>query len=504
MRGRRWKRNGKFKARAPVISAVLPAAFPPSGPELRRKFGHADTLGTDSETRMAMDRALEDSGGFDLISRAHELNSEFGNAGFMGYAALAQLTQNGLVRACVTGPAADMTRNWINITRTAEESDGSGALRLSRINEAFEQFNVKKILTRAAELTGFFGGCFIFIDTGARRPEDLANPLIMTSQGAELVPGALRGFRIIEPVNVSPGDYDATDPVHPDFYRPRNWFVSGRKIHSTRMIKVSGPSPPQLLLPMYNFLGIPQAQLIHDYIVRFQSMRHSAADLLKNMSSKVLKSAMGSDIDLAANDRLVARLKYLALHQDNNGVLLLDKDSEDFIKVEHSLAGVADMVQQALELICAVNGTPVVKTLGLSPKGFNATGEVDLKNYYDRVRGLQSGQLQPALEIILRAVQLHLFGAVDDTVTFTFMPLSEDDRQLKANIQKTLAETAGIYLDRGVISAEEVRDNLADDPESGFDDIRADDVPELEEPEMELSAPPPLTLVPPTPPGPAR
>jgi phage-related protein (TIGR01555 family) len=456
---------------------------PPTPERIREIFGHAKTLGSDHPTRVAMDSRLEGQGFFDMAYDAYGQDGDYGQGGFLGYPMLSRLAQNGIVRACVLAPVTDMTRNWIDIVRI-----GKGIVKddetVAGLGEAFKEFGIKKLLTTAAELTGFFGGCFIFIDTGADK-DKLYLPLALDEFSAELGKDAPLAFTVVEPMNVSPGDYDSSDPISKDYFKPRNWLVMGRKVDASRLIRVTGPQPPQLLLPMYNFLGIPQAQLICDYVFNFQEDRKQASYLLSNMASRVLKADMNEVLSGGLGANFKARVDFLTRLQKNNGVLAIDKDREDFVKVEHSLGGVTDIVQQALELICAVNGTPVVKTLGLSPKGFNATGEIDLRNYYDRVRGLQSEQLQPALETILKIMQLHVYGKIDNTIGFTFLPLSEDDRLIKANIQKTLADTAAVYLDRGVVSQEEVRDNLIDDPESGFDDIKADDVPAFEEGETE-------------------
>ena len=40
---------------------------------------------------------------------------------FLGYPFLAEIAQNGLVKACVSSVADDMIRNWIQIVRTGQE-----------------------------------------------------------------------------------------------------------------------------------------------------------------------------------------------------------------------------------------------------------------------------------------------------------------------------------------------------------------------------------------------
>ena len=77
----------------------------------------------------------------------------------------------------------------------------------------------------------------------------------------------------------------------------------------------------------------------------------------------------------------MARLQIMSQNRSNDGVIAVDKDAEDIVKVETPMAGVTDVVRQSLEIVAALNRTPAVKLLGISPSGFNATGESDIRNY---------------------------------------------------------------------------------------------------------------------------
>ncbi|MDR1039251.1 MAG: DUF1073 domain-containing protein [Deltaproteobacteria bacterium] len=475
---------------APVPRPGIATRIPDSEPfaaAFLPDFGLPRTLGNlPQEIRTATDsffNGMAQDSGASLASHrsfgGHALSMGIDSRGgyFYGYHQLGSLAQNGLVRACVSTPINDMFRNWTELRRTGKAVKGEDPC-LEALNAEFERFRVKKCLQDAAETAGYFGGCFLFIDTGARGAV-LAEPLYLSRGSAGLPPGSLRRFVLVEPLNASPEVVNFSRPIDEDYLRPEWWHVQNDRIHRTRLIRISGPLPPQALLAQYNFLGIPQAQLIADYVLHFQADRLQASGLLKNVASKVFKTNMR---DVLFSGTGVAefqnRLRLLGSAQDNSGILALDKEEEDFIKVETNLGGVTDIVRQALELVCAVNRTPVTKTLGVSPAGFNATGESDLRNYYDRVAALQEEQLAPALETMLRVLQLNLNGDVDPSVVCRFKPLSEDDRKLRAEIRKLIADTDAIYLDRGVVLPEEARDNIIDDPDSGYDDEGRDDLGE--------------------------
>jgi hypothetical protein len=93
------------------------------------------------------------------------------------------------------------------------------------------------------------------------------------------------------------------------------------------------------------------------------------------------------------------------------------------------------------------------------------------------------------LEYLIRLLQLNRFGQIDENLTFEFVPLSDEDEKLEAEIQKIKVDSMSQLFDRGIISGEEARHVLATDPESGFDDIDEDSVPEP--PDLALPVDPP-------------
>ena len=153
------------------------------------------------------------------------------------------------------------------------------------------------------------------------------------------------------------------------------------------------------------------------------------------------------------------------------------------IKLETPLAGVTDVVRQSLEFVAAVFRIPCVKFLGISPGGLNATGEADLRNFYDHVAGKQEKILRRPLDRVLDILQLHLFGEIDPGITAEFLPLTEEDDAAKALTLKTEADRDAVYLDRGVLDASEARRKLAEDPASGYGFLDPEMVPE--EPEAQ-------------------
>ena len=447
----------------------------PTPDEVRRVFGPPATLGApNEETVLAMDHAMEERGVYGLLQHGFELGQYGACSNFLGYGALQNIAQNGLIRACIETVADDMTRNWVEFQQEGEDDseDGEAQERLERLEKAVKRLDLQKVMHRAAAMTGYYGGCLLYLDTGATGP-DLKLPLSLESWSREAKPGFLKGVRVVDPVNCFPGTYNSTDPLRADYYVPKLWWVLGQEVHASRLVRVFANEPPLLFRPSYNFLGIPKAQILWDYVMHFQANRDSVNRMMGKFSQLVFKTAMTDILTGGANDLsgLMARLAIMAQNRSNDGVIAVDKDAEDVVKVETPMSGLTDVPRQSLAFVAAINRTPVVKLLGISPSGFNATGESDLRNYYDYILSQQEAVLRPALQRVLEVLQVSLFKEVDRKIGFSFCSLSEDDESAKAATQQMRINNLMALLDRDVISPEEARQILISDPDSGLDGL---------------------------------
>ncbi|UVS95659.1 phage portal protein [Burkholderia glumae] len=401
---------------------------------------------------------------------------------FIGYAALSLLSQHPLIRAMVETLADEMTRKWIEFGgQGSEESDGE---RVKALQAATERFHLKAHFNAAMKKTGYFGGCMLFMDFGDDTSTEAGKREIQTPitlDSAKITKGSFKGFRLIEPINCYPAPYNADNPLAPGYYRPDAWLVQGRKVHASRMLHFIQNDPPVLLRPAYNFFGIPLAQMALDYVDRFDTARIAVAKIVKRYSTSVLKTDMSQILSgggYADASSLQARATMWSLLGSNDGLMALDMDKEDFIQVNTPLSGLAEIVSQQLELLAAISRTPAVKLLGIAPSGFNSTGEYDEANWYDHVASQQSIVFGDNLDRAIKVIQLSETGAIDEDLTHKFVPLHEQSEAEKAANRKQNADTFAIYFDRGVIGNEEERIRLASDPDSGYDSIDVDQMPE--------------------------
>src|SRR5690606_10763026 len=112
---------------------------------------------------------------------------------------------------------------------------------------------------------------------------------------------------------------------------------------------------------------------------------------------------------------LVAVMKSIA------NVVLLDKeDAWDQKTVTWS--GLPDVMQTLLTIMSGAADIPVTRLIGTSAAGLNATGEGDLRNYYDSVRSKQDLQIGPMLTPLDRIIMADA-GVPGPEVWYDWKPL---------------------------------------------------------------------------------
>ncbi|EDI6965051.1 DUF1073 domain-containing protein [Salmonella enterica] len=419
------------------------------------------------------------------------LNSQYPDfvyGGFPGYPYLALQAQLPEYRRMVSVIAEEMTRKWIKV-KAVGEGDDSRAPRIAQLTDALERYNVRDAFRLAVEHDGFFGRGQIYIDVRSPSgmsawtdPAELESRLFISDK--KIPKGSLLGLRVIEPVWTYPGMYNADNPLSDDFYCPSEWYVMGKTVHASRMIDLISRPVPDMLKPAYNFGGLSLVQIAEPYVNNWLRTRDSVGDMLHSFSLSGIMTDMSQALTGKRDPNYAKRAELFNRTRDNRGLLMLDKQKEEFFQFNTPLSGLDTLQAQAQEHMFFVSAIPSVKFAGLSPTGLNASSEGEIRVFYDTITALATRLLNKPLKKVLDIIQLSEFGDIDPDITFEFEPLHELTREQLANIRKTEAETDQIYESAGAVTNNEVRERLAtapDSPYSGIDlsgEIEIDDTEE--------------------------
>lgn len=432
-----------------------------------------------------------DSTDYVAMNDAYAMGMGYGNLdSFPGYPYLAAMAQKPEYRKMVGTIAEEMTRKWIKL-KTVGDDDKSE--RVKQLVDALERYQVREKFREAAEHDGYFGGGQIYIDVLSPKnvsawtdDAELQSKLFISDK--KITKGSLKGLQVIEPVWTYPGVYNASNPLSPDFYKPTEWFVMGKTVHASRMIDFVSRQVPDLLKSSYNFRGLSLVQMAEPYVNNWLRTRDSVSDMIHSFSIPVIGTNMQSTLSGGPADQLLYRLDLFNRCRDNRGAFAKNNTDDNLESVEFvnaPLSGLDVLQAQSQEHMAAVSSIPLVKLLGITPNGLNASSDGEIRVFYDYIHSLQQAMFSAPLKRVMDVIQLSEFGEIDPDIFFEFEPLFEMSAKEKADIRKVDADTDAVYITAGALSANEVREKIADDPESPYHSLDLSDDLEIEEGDLD-------------------
>jgi hypothetical protein len=153
----------------------------------------------------------------------------YNGQGFPGYSYLSQLATRAEYRAFAAAMSTELTRKGIEFTSKQDDDDE----RIAQIEKEFDRLKVMQVLSCAAQHDCYFGAAHLYLDI---KDADITTPLVIDKR--TIPQGSLKGIKTVEPIWTTPSAYNSNDPTRPDFFRPTEWFMLGKRIHASRLLTV--------------------------------------------------------------------------------------------------------------------------------------------------------------------------------------------------------------------------------------------------------------------------
>ena len=413
---------------------------------------------------------------------------------FIGFAALSFLAQDPLLNRGVSTLSDEMTREWGELTCKDDITtsvDESKSPTIKVINEAINDLGVKSIFRMAARMTGFYGGCLAYLDL--RGPsgeppdeEELQKPIYFPGRDGfnrgKLNGLTLHGLRLIEPINITPGEFNSIDPLAPDFYEPEFFYVLGKRVHRSRFLYFADNIPAQILKPCYLFFGVSMSQMAYVYVNEFYKLRDAVTKMVTKYSLTYLATPIDALIEQNGPGAVEDRVATIAKYRDNDSMVIIDSISERLEQINTPLGGAKDIWYASLELLPAIFGIPATKLLEISPSGFNATGEFEMRNFYDAVAVKQSNVFDDPMKKLIK-ILCYVNGVEDPGLVWSWNSLYKLSEKEQAEVNRIKAETSSFYYAMGAVDNQDIAETLKTDERSGFDNIELPEDAAAEDPE---------------------
>lgn len=216
------------------------------------------------------------------------------------------------------------------------------------------------------------------------------------------------------------------------------------RVHHSRCIRMEG-----IHLPFYQAItemmwGESVLERMWDRLIAFDTATMSCASLVNRAQLRTVGIDGLREILAAggeAQEALVAQFHYMAEIQQNEGITLIDKN-DTFASTAYTFSGLSDTMVQFGQQVSGSSEIPLVVLFGQSPAGMNATGESDLRLYYDGVNSKQEAELRPSIETLIKVMWRSVTGnPIPQDLSFTFTPLWQMSALDKATIAKSNTET---------------------------------------------------------------
>lgn len=367
-------------------------------------------------------------------------------------------------------PAQEMTREWI--TLSVEDTEGDlqtetpeeRMLKAKEVTQALDDLDAKAMVFEALLWSRVHGGALMFmgVNDGA---QDLAEPLnIDTVRSLDFLLVFDRWEVQVQSTN--------QDLMSKDFGTPETYLLQPTTetgmgvgmsvvVHASRVIRFDGVKTSRYRKAMNSGWSDSVYTRMEETLQDYGISWHGVAHLLQDFSQAVLKMRGLADAILQSEgnvvlDRMIAMDRCRSVAR----AIPIDAEDEDFIRQATPMSGLPETLDRLMLRLASAARMPATLLFGQSPAGLNATGESDIRFFYDQIKGKQESLLRPKidrlLEVLFASREGPTKGKEPDNWSYEFNPLWQESDKERAEVRKTQAETDAVYIREGVLDPDEV------------------------------------------------
>jgi hypothetical protein len=234
-------------------------------------------------------------------------------------------------------------------------------------------------------------------------------------------------------------------------------------VHESRVLVFPGIAASRRARVQMRGWGDSLFTRVDNVLQQYDQTWAGVANLMTDFAQGVLKIKNLAQ-SLLANNRagtgvVATRGRALNMGRSIAGLMMLDSE-EDFRREMASLSGLPEVLQQFALRLAAAAGMPVSLLMGQAPAGLNATGDSEIRWFYDRVASWQRKRMLPQLKrlvgLILKSKEGPADGVEPARWSVINRPLYQMSATEKADRYLKVAQADAVYLTNSVVTAEEV------------------------------------------------
>lgn len=309
----------------------------------------------------------------------------------------------------------------------------------------------------------------------------LGQPLELES----IYPGTFQGLYILDRwQGVVPGMelvFEGGEPV-PAYYSitdARGNTVA--KVHHSRLVRFTGRDLPFLERVAELYWGESEVEALYNDVVKHDNVAANMAALTFRANVDTMEVQNLDQLFSVTSGEQQRRfwnvMQAQSVMKSNFGMQLVNR-GDQIKNTQYTFTGLQEVYDSMCLDLSGASRIPVTKLFGRSPAGMNATGESDLRNYYDYVDTLREAKLRPILEKLLPVLAMSAWGAVPDGLDITFPPLWTPTAKEVAEIAKTKSEAIVSGYQAGLLNVDTAQKELKKlaDETGMFDSISEEEI----------------------------
>lgn len=351
----------------------------------------------------------------------------------------------------------------------SKDEDGDESERVKDVVDKMKKLGVKQILKQAMCYERGMGGGAILLGANDQST-DLTKPLNLQDVKT------FNWMTPLEPREIYPM-YGYADPRQPKYGQPEIYRMTSRAVlppyggqyaetvfdvHESRLIvfpgiRVSRYQSQSSQGGWGDSVLVRMWRVLRDFnlawgsagvlVSEFARGTYKWKDLLETLSTA--QGRAGAE----------ARLQFMEWAASTINATVIDAN-DDYKREAIPLAGLADLLNQFATRLAAAADQPLTVLFGTSPAGLNATGDSDIRLWYDRISTYREDTLLAPLERIIELCFLTTGdGQVPDKWSIRFRPLWQETAEERSKAMLTQAQADHTWYQDGVVSSEEIAES---------------------------------------------
>lgn len=222
-------------------------------------------------------------------------------------------------------------------------------------------------------------------------------------------------------------------------------------------------------------------EVLRDYEMSWAGVTHLLADFAQGVwKLDGLNELMVSGDTEAMQQRMMGAAMLKSVVHD----IVVDaggegKNAEEYTRHSTQLTGLPEIMEQLAIKLAAAARMPVSLLKGQAPAGLNATGDSDIRYYYDRIKSKQNEELLPTLKRFMKMVFAAKDGPTNgvepESWQIVFNNLWQLDGTEEAARRLQIAQADIAYITAGVVTPKEVSDSRFGDGTFNGDTVHLDE-----------------------------